>query len=147
MVYDYQNQEVGFYSKEDVKYINKENEPNKPKLYQKLPDLDEGISDNDNNNENLDELKEDDDDKENKGKNTLDVMEQIKKESGITPSSKSNTMKGAEIIQKLFYGFLYIMGLVLVIFVCFLYYRYKNRPQNLSSEYFIKKANELTYKI
>ena len=147
MVYDYQNQEVGFYSKEDVKYINKENEPNKPKLYQKLPDLDEGISDNDNNNENLDELKEDDDDKENKGKNTLDVMEQIKKESGITPSSKSNTMKGAEIIQKLFYGFLYVMGLVLVIFVCFLYYRYKNRPQNLSSEYYIKKANELTYKI
>ena len=38
MVYDYQNQEVGFYSKEDVKYINKENEPIKPKIYEKLPD-------------------------------------------------------------------------------------------------------------
>ena len=143
MVYDYQNQEVGFYSKEDVKYINKENEPIKPKLYEQLPDLGDGVNDNDD----LSELNEDNDNKENKNKNSIDIMEEIKKESGVTKDSKSNTMKGAEIIQKLFYGFLIIVGILLFLFLAFLYYRYKHKPQNLSSEYFIKKANELTYKI
>ena len=74
-------------------------------------------------------------------------MEEIKKESGVTKDSKSNTMKGAEIIQKLFYGFLIIVGILILLFLAFLYYRHKNRPENLSSEYFIKKANELKYTI
>ena len=146
MVYDYQNQEVGFYSKEDVKYINKEIEPSKPKLYQKLPDSSDDVNDADDNDD-LSELDEEGKDKENKNRNSLDIMEEIKKESGITNKSKSNTMKGAIFIQKLFYGFLIIMGIIVVLFLAFLYYRHKHRPQNLSSEYFIKKANELTSKI
>ena len=150
MVYDYQNQEVGFYSKEDVKYINSQNDPKKPKLYEKLPDSGDGVTDNDNNNdnenENLDEL---DEEKKNinTNKNSIDIMEKIKEESGVTKDTKNSTMKGAEIIQKLFYGFLIIIGILLFLFVAFLYYRHKHRPQNLSSEYFIKKANELTSKI
>ena len=56
-------------------------------------------------------------------------------------------MKGAVIIQKLFYAFLIIIGILIVLFVGFLYYKHKHRPQNLSSEYFIKKANELTTRI
>ena len=142
MVYDYQNQEVGFYSKENVKYINKENEPLKPKLYEKLPDFNDGVNDNDN----LDELNEDTDNK-NREKNNMNIIEKIKKESGITKESKSSTMKGAIFIQKLFYSFLIIMGILVALFVCFLYYRHKHRPQNLSSEYFLKKANELTSRI
>ena len=146
MVYDYQNQEVGFYSKEDVKYINKETEPSKPKLYQKLPDSSDDVNDADDNDD-LSELDEEGKDKENKNRNSFDIMEEIKKESGITNKSKSNTMKGAIFIQKLFYGFLIIMGIIVVLFLAFLYYRHKHRPKNLSSEYFIKKANELTSKI
>ena len=146
MVYDYQNQEVGFYSKEDVKYINKENEPTKPKLYEKLPELSDGVNDEDDNDD-LGQLEEDNDNKENQNRNTVDIMEEIKKESGISKSTKTSTMKGAEFIQKLFYAFLIIMGIILVLFLAFLYYRHKHRPQNLSSEYFIKKANELTSKI
>ena len=140
MIYDYQNQEVGFYSKEYVKYINKENEPIKPKIYEPLPDSEIGVNDDDE----LDELNVN----ENKNKkNVKDIIEEIKKDSGITKNSKSSTMKGAEIIQKMFYGFLIIMAILILLFISFLYYRYKNRPENLSSEYFIKKANELSYNI
>ena len=53
-------------------------------------------------------------------------------------------MRGAEFIQKMFYGFLIVMAILIVLFLAFLYYRHKNRPENLSSEYFIKKANELS---
>ena len=144
MVYDYQNQEVGFYSKEDVKYINKENDPIKPKIYERLPDSGEGVNDNDN--ENLSELEEEKK-TTNINPNPIDIIEKIKSESGVTKDSKSNTMKGAVIIQKLFYLFLIIIGILIVLFVGFLYYRHKHRPQNLSSEYFIKKANELTTRI
>ena len=142
MVYDYQNQEVGFYSKEDVKYINKENEPIKPKIYEPLPDSGEGVNDNDD----LDELNEEEN--KNMNRNSVnDIIEGIKKDSGITKDSKSNTMRGAELIQKLFYGFLIIMAILVLIFLGFLYYRHKHRPENLSSEYFIKKANELSANI
>ena len=142
MVYDYQNQEVGFYSKEDVKYINKENEPIKPKIYEPLPDSGEGVNDNDD----LDELNEEEN--KNMNRNSVnDIIEGIKKDSGITKDSKSSTMRGAELIQKLFYGFLIIMAVLVLIFLGFLYYRHKHRPENLSSEYFIKKANELSANI
>ena len=142
MVYDYQNQEVGFYSKEDVKYINKENEPIKPKIYEPLPDSGEGVNDNDD----LDELNEEEN--KNMNRNSVnDIIEGIKKDSGITKDSKSSTMRGAELIQKLFYGFLIIMSILVLIFLGFLYYRHKHRPENLSSEYFIKKANELSANI
>ena len=142
MVYDYQNQEVGFYSKEDVKYINKENEPIKPKIYEPLPDSGEGVNDNDD----LDELNEEEN--KNMNRNSVnDIIEGIKKDSGITKDSKSSTMRGAELIQKLFYGFLIIMAILVLIFLGFLYYRHKHRPENLSSEYFIKKANELSANI
>ena len=142
MVYDYQNQEVGFYSKEDVKYINKENEPIKPKIYEPLPDSGEGVNDNDD----LDELNEEEN--KNMNRNSVnDIIEGIKKDSGITKDSKSSTMRGAELIQKLFYGFLIIMSILVIIFLGFLYYRHKHRPENLSSEYFIKKANELSANI
>ena len=139
MVYDYQNQEVGFYSKEDVKYINKENEPIKPKIYEPLPDSGEGVNDNDD----LDELNKGGK-TINKRKNANDIIEGIKKDSGITKDSKSSAMRGAEFIQKMFYGFLIVMAILIVLFLAFLYYRHKNRPENLSSEYFIKKANELS---
>ena len=140
MVYDYQNQEVGFYSKEDVKYINKENEPIKPKIYEPLPDSGEGFDDNDG----LDELKNDENKNNEPNKSNInDIIEGIKKESGITKDSKSSAMKGAEFIQKMFYGFLIVMTIMILLFLGFLYYRYKHRPENLSSDYFIKKANEL----
>ena len=142
MVYDYQNQEVGFYSKEDVKYINKENEPIKPKIYEPLPDSGEGVNDNDE----LDELNDEKNKNMNRN-NVNDIIEGIKKDSGITKDSKSHTMRGAELIQKLFYGFLIIMAILILIFIGFLYYRHKHRPENLSSEYFIKKANELSANI
>ena len=140
MIYDYQNQEVGFYSKEYVKYINKENEPMKPKIYEPLPDSEIGVNDND-------ELDEQNRNENKNKKNVNDIIEEIKKDSGITKDSKSRTMKGAELIQKMFYGFLIIISILILLFIAFLYYRYKNRPENLSSEYFIKKANELSYNI
>ena len=143
MVYDYQNQEVGFYSKEDVKYINKENEPMKPKIYEPLPDSEEGINDNDD----LEELNDNDKNKNINKNNVNDIIEGIKRESGITKDSKSNAVKGAEFIQTMFYGFLIIMAILILLFLAFLYYRHKNRPENLSSEYFIKKANELSSNI
>ena len=142
MVYDYQNQEVGFYSKEDVKYINKENEPLKPKIYEPLPDSREGVNDNDD----LEELKGDKDKNKNKN-NVNDIIEGIKKQSGITKDTKSKQTKGAELIQKMFYGFLIVMAILILLFLGFLYYRHKHRPENLSSEYFIKKANELSANI
>ena len=36
---------------------------------------------------------------------------------------------------------------VILLFLGFLYYRHKHRPENLSSEYFLKKANELSANI
>jgi hypothetical protein len=146
MVYDYQNQEVGFYSKEDVKYINKENEPIKPKIYEKLPDSNEGFNDDDNNK--LDELSEEEIENRYRNRNNAnDIIEGIKKESGVTKETKSRTIKGAEFIQKMFYGFLIVMTIVIILFIGFLYYRHKHRPENLSSEYFLKKANELSANI
>ena len=145
MVYDYQNQEVGFYSKEDVKYINKENEPIPPKIYEPLPDSGDGFNDNDE----LDELNEDEkyDNRFRNRNNANDIIEGIKKDSGITKETKTRTVKGAEFIQKMFYGFLIIMSIVILLFLGFLYYRHKHRPENLSSEYFLKKANELSANI
>ena len=146
MVYDYQNQEVGFYSKEDVKYINKENEPIKPKIYEPLPDSNEGFNDDDNNK--LDELSEEEIESRYRNRNNAnDIIEGIKKESGVTKETKSRTIKGAEFIQKMFYGFLIVMTIVIILFIGFLYYRHKHRPENLSSEYFLKKANELSANI
>ena len=38
MVYDYQNQEIGFYSQKNVNYINKISDPEPPKIFEKLID-------------------------------------------------------------------------------------------------------------
>ena len=59
-------------------------------------------------------------------------------------NSVINSRKG-KLDLKMFYGFLIIISILILLFIAFLYYRYKNRPENLSSEYFIKKANELSY--
>ena len=97
----------------------------------------------------MDELNEDEkyDNRFRNRNNANDIIEGIKKDSGITKETKTRTVKGAEFIQKMFYGFLIIMSIVILLFLGFLYYRHKHRPENLSSEYFLKKANELSANI
>ena len=99
-----------------------------------------------NDNDDLEELKGDKDKNKNQN-NVNDIIEGIKKQSGITKDTKSKQTKGAELIQKMFYGFLIVMAILILLFLRFLYYRHKHRPENLSSEYFIKKANELSANI
>ena len=43
MVYDYQNQEIGFYSVNNVIYINTQNDPLPPRIFEKLPDSGEPV--------------------------------------------------------------------------------------------------------
>ena len=143
MVYDYQNQEIGFYSEKNVLYINKESEPAPPKIYERLIDGGELVDDNENNDPNLVEENEENI-KRRKGKKTTgEIVEDIKKESGITENTMTKSVSGAVSIQNAFKIFIIVIIICFIGFVGFLYYRHKRKMKILKSDYFLQKANEL----
>ena len=143
MVYDYQNQEIGFYSEDNVIYINTENEPSPPKIYERLTDGGELVDDNENNDPNLVEENEENIKRRKQRKTTGDIVEDIKKESGITESTVTKSVSGAMDIQNAFKIFIIIVIICFSGFAGFLYYRHKRKMKILKSDYFLKKANEL----
>ena len=142
MVYDYQNQEVGFYNKQNVIFINKDSKPTKPKIYEKLPESNDGIND-------MEEIDDDEDEapRRRARKQGNEILDDIKKRSGFTNETKSKTMRDGIAIQRYFYGFLILFAILLLGFIGYIYYKHTQKPQNLSSEYFVKKANELSTKV
>ena len=143
MVYDYQNQEIGFYSEKNVNYINTISDPSPPKVYERLIDGLELVDDNENNDPNLVEENEENIKRRKKRKTSGEIIEDIKKESGITENTVTKTMSGAFMIQTAFRIFIIIIIVCFISFVGFLYYRHKRKVQYLKSDYFLKKANEL----
>ena len=143
MVYDYQNQEIGFYSEKNVNYINSISEPTPPKIYERLIDGMELVDDNENNDPNLVEENEENKKRRKNRKTTGDIIEDIKKESGITEKTVTKSMSGAFMIQNAFRIFIIIIIIVFIGFIGFLYYRHKRKMKYLKSDYFLKKANEL----
>ena len=146
MVYDYQNQEIGFYSEKNVLYINEQSSPVPPKIYEKLPDLGEPIDDNENNDPNKVPENEENIKRRKNRKTTKDIVENIKKESGINENTMPKTFSTAFVIQNAFRVFIIIVIIVFVLFSAFLYYRHKKKEKLLNSDYFLKKANELSTK-
>ena len=143
MVYDYQNQEIGFYSEKNVIYINKESEPAPPKIYERLTDGGELVDDNENNDPNLVEENEENIKRRKNRKTTGEIVEDIKKESGITESTVTKTVSSAMTIQNAFRIFIIIVIICFIGFAAFLYYRHKRKMKLLKSDYFLQKANEL----
>ena len=143
MVYDYQNQEIGFYSEKNVIYINKESEPSPPKIYERLTDGGELVDDNENNDPNLVEENEENIKRRKNRKTTGEIVEDIKKESGITESTVTKTVSSAMTIQNAFRIFIIIVIICFIGFAAFLYYRHKRKMKLLKSDYFLQKANEL----
>ena len=143
MVYDYQNQEIGFYSAENVVYINKYTDPMPPKIYEKLPDANEPINDND---EEYEDENEDNKPKKTK-KRAQDIMDEIQDESGVPKKNVNEEIAGAFIMQVCLYIFLIFVIVGFLGFIVFLYIRYKRNAKFLKSEYLIKKATELSTQI
>ena len=143
MVYDYQNQEIGFYSEKYVNYINKELLPSPPKIYEKINDREELVDDYENNDPNLVEENEENIKRRKNRKTTGDIVEDIKKESGINENTVSKSINSALIIQNAFKIFLIIVIICFIGFAAFLYYRHKRKIELLKSDYFLRKANEL----
>ena len=143
MVYDYQNQEIGFYSEKNVNYINKELEPSPPKIYEKLTDREELVDDYENNDPNLVEENEENIKRRKQRKTTGDIVEDIKKESGINEKTVTKTVSNAIIIQNAFKIFLIFVIICFIGFAIFLFYRHKRKMEILKSDYFLQKANEL----
>ena len=144
MVYDYQNQEIGFYSEKNVLYINEENEPLPPKIYEKLPDSGEPIDENENNDPNKVPENEENIKRRKNRKTTKEIVDNIKKESGITENTMPKTFSTAIIIQNAFKVFIIIVIICFILFLGFLYYRHKRKEKYLNSVYFLKKANEVS---
>ena len=147
MVYDYQNQEIGFYSEKNVLYINEVSEPVPPKIFEKLPDSGEPIDENENNDPNKVPENEENKKMRKKRKTTKEIVENIKKESGITENTVPKTFSTAFIIQNAFKTFIILIIICFILFLGFLYYRHRRKVQYLNSEYFLKKANELSSKV
>lgn len=144
MVYDYQNQEIGFFSEKNVLYINEENEPLPPKIYEKLPDSGEPIDENENNDPNKVPENEENIKQRKSRKTTKEIVENIKKESGISENTMPKTFTTAILIQNAFKFFIIIVIICFILFLGFLYYRHRRKVQYLKSEYFLKKAKELS---
>ena len=146
MVYDYQNQEIGFYSEKNVLYLNDYTGPEPPQIYEKLPDLGELVDENENNDPNKVPENEENYKRRKNRKTTKDIIDNIKKESGITENTMPKTFSTAFVIQNAFRIFIIIVIIVFILFLAFLYYRHKRKEKLLNSDYFLKKANELSSK-
>ena len=146
MVYDYDNHEIGFYSENNVLYINLYVEPLPPKIYEKLSDSGESINENKNNDPNKFQENEENKKQNNYNKTTKEIVDDIKKESGITDNTLPKTFSTAIIIQKAFKVFIVIVIVCFIIFLCFLYYRHKKKENYVNSDYYPKKTNELEEK-
>ena len=145
MVYDYQNQEIGFYSQKNVNYINKISDPEPPKIFEKLIDGGELVDENENNDPNLVPENEENIKQRKKRKTAKDIVDEIKKESGINENTVTKSVSDALVIQNAFKIFVIIVIICFIVFIGFLYYRHKRKMRYLKSDYFLKKANELQH--
>ena len=111
-----------------------------------MPDLGEPVDDNENNDPNKVPENEENIKRRKNRKTTKDIVENIKKESGINENTMPKTFSTAFVIQNAFRIFIIIVIIVFILFLAFLYYRHKRKEKLLNSDYFLKKANELSSK-
>jgi hypothetical protein len=130
MVYDYQNQQIGFYSTTNVIRIAK-SEPEPPKIFEFAEDK---------------ESKKDDDKKDEEKKRKHVTPEDIMNKNDKNPSNihkdKNDKLSAAYIIQILFMGFIFIIVAVFLIFGCYLYIRHKRKTSFYSSEFYMKQTDK-----
>lgn len=129
MVYDYQNQQIGFYSTTNVVRIAK-TDPEPPKVHEFTEDK---------------EIKKDDDKKDNRKQKELtpeDILNKNDKSNNNKFRNKDEKLSAAYIIQMLFMGFVFIIVLIFVIFGCYLYIKHKRKTSFYSSEYYMKETDK-----
>ena len=129
MVYDYQNQQIGFYSTTNVVRIAK-TDPEPPKVHEFTEDK---------------EIKKDDDKKDNRKQKELtpeDILNKNDKSNNNKYRNKDEKLSAAYIIQMLFMGFVFIIVLIFVIFGCYLYIKHKRKTSFYSSEYYMKETDK-----
>ena len=147
MVYDYQNQQIGFYSKNYVKYINSKFPPDPPRVYEELPDTGEPIDDNENNDPNKVPYTEENRRRRKERVETKKILDIIKKMAGVTSQTKTKEVEDAYMVQELFYAFIILVCLGFLAFGGYIIYKNRMKPQYMRNEYFVEKANELTEEI
>jgi len=129
MVYDYQNQQIGFYSTTNVVRIAK-TDPEPPKVHEFTEDK---------------QSKKDDDKKDNRKQKELtpeDILNKNDKSNNNKFRNKDEKLSAAYIIQMLFMGFVFIIVLIFVIFGCYLYIKHKRKTSFYSSEYYMKETDK-----
>ena len=129
MVYDYQNQQIGFYSTTNVVRIAK-TDPEPPKVHEFTEDK---------------QSKKDDDKKDNRKQKELtpeDILNKNDKSNNNKYRNKDEKLSAAYIIQMLFMGFVFIIVLIFVIFGCYLYIKHKRKTSFYSSEYYMKETDK-----
>lgn len=129
MVYDYQNQQIGFYSTTNVIRIAK-SEPEPPKIFEFAEDKES--------------KKDDKKDEEKKRKHITpeDIMNKNDKNPSNIHKDKNDKLSAAYIIQMLFMGFIFIIIAVFLIFGCYLYIRHKRKTSFYSSEFYMKQTDK-----
>ena len=127
MVYDYQNQQIGFYSTTNVVRIAK-SEPEPPKIHEFAEDK---------------ESRKDDDKKDTRKKKELtpeDIMNKNDKSNINRNRKKDDKLSAAYIIQMLFIGFVCVIVAIFIIFGCYLYIKHKRKTSFYSSDYYMKET-------
>lgn len=131
MVYDVQNKEIGFYSKENVIYLG-EDEPTVPLIY-------EDISDDPQENVKKEEERE-------KVK-PEDILNPEKKEDYIDndeiPEIKSRSVKIASVIQLLFKIFIGVIIVIFIVFGVIIYMKYRKKTHFYNHEFYKKQSEKL----
>ena len=117
-----------------------------PKIYEKLPDSNDEINEDEYDYEN-DDNDDEDFDNENKKKDTQNILDDIIDESDIPKKNVNDEIGGAFIMQVCLYIFSIIVIIGFLGFIVFLYIRYKRNARFLKSEYLIKKTTELSTKV
>ena len=144
MVYDYQNQEIGFYSRENVVYTGVY-EAKKPKVYEYIPDKDELIDKDEENDPNKIPLSDENKERRRKRREKMEseeVMQKIK--DGIkTEETNVDALPTSYNLQIFFYVLLVILAVGLVAFAGFLYVRHKKKTEFLKEQLYKNAAQYL----
>jgi hypothetical protein len=131
MVYDVQNKEIGFYSKENVIYLG-EDEPTVPIIYEEIDD------------DPQEKVKKEEEREKVKPE---DILNPDNKEDFIDndniPEIKSRSVKIANIIQLLFKIFIGIIVVIFIVFGAIIYMKYRKKTHFYNHEFYKKQSEKL----
>ena len=130
MVYDLQNEQIGFYSKDNVIYTGtSEIEP--PKVHEFLPDKESSKKPHKEGEKKRPNVKPE------------DILKPIINDrTSIPAAQKSRTISSAFIVQMLLLIFIILVVLALLGFGGYLYIRYRRKTYFPSVEFYTKKSEE-----